>query len=173
MEAQLKRVSVTCSICRNKLHSKLQLQIDNGSHKFSVCVCSLCMCSLIVWRLPQAWKTWGKSWENVPAVHYNRSPCWKKCAMTRCAKSCWSTYIAVDWNLICLNQCEKNQSGTHGIMMNTGAPTSTHWQSHLCQTLVTTSIVHAYEETEGMRARIQCQVDWIILDCCSACINPS
>lgn len=36
-------------------------------------------------------------------------------------------------------------------MMNTGAPTLTHWQSHRCQTLVTTSIVYAYEEIKEIR----------------------
>lgn len=70
---------------------------------------------------------------------------------TRHAKSRWSTYITLNWSLICLNQCGKSQSDTHGITMNTGAPTSTHWQSHLCQTVVTTSIVYAYEEIEEMR----------------------
>lgn len=59
----------------------------------------------------------------------------------------------------------KSQSDTHGIMMNTGAPTSPHWQSYLCQTLLTTAIVYAYD--------IPCQVDWVSLNYCNALINPS
>lgn len=60
----------------------------------------------------------------------------------------------------------KSQSDTHGIMMNTGAPTSTHWQSYLCQTLLTTSIVYVYEEIEEMRITYRVRLiglAWIIV----------
>lgn len=52
-------------------------------------------------------------------------------------------------------------------MTNTGAPISSHWQSHLCQTLVTTSTAYTYEEIEQMRDLTYSVkligLDWIII----------